>query len=500
MLRYPLSGLPWGSEETLMGRRRRLRRGHVVAAALLVVAGMATPLAAYGEGTWVSPAIVNGAASAPPACAAGMTCVRVDATDVLGPVDLVAQGLLFGVDDTTSQALVDALHPTSWRIAGAGQPFSVARSSGAAVTDILSDQWYNSHPGPNVQPPWDNWPAYATWLQQTVKATMAAGQIPDYWEVQNEPDGWYQSIPPESTDQALYQYQLATGIIRSIVPNAKIEGPSLLGFFDTPGQPTIDMTTFLAFVNAHNLPLDALSWHEVIGAAVDRNPDIVVTHVAQARFLLSKYPRLAHIPIFVNEYSSNATHLIPGWAVGWMAALEQAGVAEASRACWHEPDVFGNSIAECNEGGLDGLLQPGSGLPQDLYWVHAAYGSMTGDRVATTSTDPNVSAYATYDPTTGTIAVLVGRHASCTAAVRVDCTEPASATPPPEPVVVQIRTPRGWVAASVETSQIANTPGPQAPPVAVPAGVLPASQLDIPLGGSTGFVDGDAYGITVSNL
>jgi len=125
---------------------------------------------------------------------------------------------------------------------------------------------------------------------------------------------------------------------------------------------------------------------------------------------------------------------------------------------------------------------------------------MTGDRVATTSTDPNVSAYATYDPTTGTIAVLVGRHASCTAAVRVDCTEPASATPPPEPVVVQIRTPRGWVAASVETSQIANTPGPQAPPVAVPAGVLPASQLDIPLGGSTGFVDGDAYGITVSNL
>jgi hypothetical protein len=414
--------------------------------------------------------------------------VTVDATDPIGPVDLVAQGLLFGVDNTTVQSVVDALHPTNWRVSGTGETYDVARASGATITDVLSNLWYDTQ-GPVA--PWSNWARYAAWLRQVVTTAVQTGETPNYWEIQNEPDGWYGSIPPETTHQALYQYQLGATIIRSIDPTAKIEGPSLLGYFQQPGAPTLGMADFLSFVAKNNLPLDAVSWHEVIGTAVNQNPNVVIANVAAVRAELKQYPRLAHIPIFINEYSSNATHLIPGWAVGWISALEQAGVAEATRACWHQPDLSGKEMAECNEGGLDGLLQPGSGLPEDLYWVHWAYGQMAGQRIYSSSTDPNLSAYATYNALTGEIQILLGRHASCTAAVRVDCTEPASATPPPERVVVLVKTPAGWAAVDTSVLRIANTPGPMFP------SYLGDQTLPVPTSG--GFADGDAYALTVTN-
>jgi hypothetical protein len=466
----------------------------------LVAAGLVAPALPSGGSTWVSPAVTNGAAIAAPVCPTGSACVTIDATKALGPVDLVAQGLLFGVDSSSDPAIVNALRPTSWRVSGPGPTFTAARSSGAAVTDILSNLWYDTHGGAHPTAPWQNWSAYDTWLRQTVTAAVQSGQLPDYWEIQNEPDGWYQSIPPETTAQALHQYGLAATIIRSIDPTAKIEGPSLLGFFDTPGQPTLDMKSFLDYVSVNHLPLDAISWHEVIGSAVAHNPSVVIAHVAAARGLLSHYPSLAHLPVFINEYSGNDSHLIPGWAVGWIAAIEQAGVAEATRACWHEPDYLGQPIAECNEGGLDGLLQPGSGLPQDLYWVHWIYAQMTGTRIWTASSDRDISAYATYDAASGKIQVLLGRHASCTAAVRTDCTQPASATPSPKRVTVQVKTPRGWVEALVSSGRIANTPGPMLAPSPSVDGVFPASQVTVDVGGPSAVADGDAYGLTITNV
>jgi glycosyl hydrolase family 39 (putative alpha-L-iduronidase) len=461
-----------------------------------VVASLAvlTPLAAAGATGWVSPAIVSGAATGPPPCPAATACVNVDATRPVGSVDLVAQGLLFGVTDNSNQAVVNALHPASWRLAD-GPGYATARASGAVVTNILSDSWYNTY-GPGY-PPWEHWSAYASWLRQEVGNAVRNGPRPDYWEIQNEPDGQYEDIPAETTNQALFQYQLASTIIRSVDPTAKIEGPSLLGYFDTPGQPTIDMRTFLDFVNANNLPLDAVSWHEVVGPAVDHNPDAVIADVARARVLMSHYPRLAHLPIFINEYGANDSHLIPGWAVGWISALETAHVAQATRACWHEPDALGVSVAECNEGSLDGLLQPGSGLPQDLYWVHWAYGNMGGVRVATSSTDPAVSAYATFDAADNRVQVLVGRHASCTAAIRVDCHQPVAATPAPEQVAVRIRTPSGWAAASVTSLHIPNMPGPVVALTPVPVGTFVGDTFSVGIGG---FADGDAYALTGSEL
>jgi len=470
----------------------RIRRRRVLVGVVVLSAALTTPAAALVRTGWAPPTSPV-QATATPSCTAGSPCVTVDATRILGPVDLVAQGFLLGVAPSSDPATITALRPTSWRLAGDATNYAVARASGATVTEILSNQW------PGTQGPWDDWSGYAQWVRQTVTASISSGEVPDYWEIQNEPDSMIGNQPVETTAQALYQYQLASSVIRSVDPLAKIEGPSLLGYFDTPGQSTVDMATFLAFVNAHQLPLDALSWHEVIGPAVERSPAAVVSDVRRARALLSQYPAYAGVPIFINEYSPKDTHLIPGWAVGWMDSLEAAGVAEATVGCWHELDASARMISECAEGGLDGLLQPGSGQPQDLYWVHSAYAQMTGERVATSSTDPNISAYATYDAAAGTIQVLIGRHVSCTRAVRTECSQPASATPAPEPVTLRVKAPTGWTVLDASSQRIPNVPGPMASPPSTDHGLFLAPQISIPLAGGR-FADGDAYALKLTGL
>jgi hypothetical protein len=220
--------------------------------------------------------------------------------------------------------------------------------------------------------------------------------------------------------------------------------------------------------------------------------------VARARALMAQHPSLARLPIFINEYSAKETHLIPGWAIGWISSLESAGVAEAGLACWHEPDVQGRRVTECGDGSLDGLLQPGSGLPQSLYWVYRLYAQMPGLRVSTSASDAATTAYATYDERTGQIRVLIGRHAGCTATVRADCRQPSGATPPPEPVTLRIRAPGGWGAAVITTLRIPNVTGPLPAPVSSGGRIIPASALDVAIGGPSGFADGDGYAVTAA--
>jgi hypothetical protein len=474
----------------------RIRRRRVLGASILLSTALMAPATGLAGREWAPPAAPAQATSVP-ACTATTPCVTVDATHVLGPVDLVASGLLLGVDQSSDPALIDALRPASWRLAGDPENFAVARGTGATVTEMLSDQWPYANGGPSAPKPWDDWSAYAQWVRQTVTAKIASGELPDYWEVQNEPDGMRGTQPLETTAQALYQYQVASTVIRQVDPLAKIEGPSLLGYFDTPGQSTVDMTTFLAYVNAHHLPLDALSWHEVIGPTVEHDPNIVITHVRQARALLSQYPAYANIPIFINEYEPRNSHLIPGWEIAWINALESAGVAQAVTACWKEPETQGKVGSDCGGGGLDGMFQTDTGQPQALYWVHLAYAEMVGERVQASSTDPNISAYATYNAVSGSIQVLIGRHASCTPLVHPECTQPASATPGPEPVNLRVKLPWGWTAVEAFSQRIPNLRGPMSSPATVDNGLFLAPQISIPVSGPVGVTDGDAYAFTL---
>jgi len=449
------------------------------------------------------PVAALGQTSGPAGACASTVCLTVNSADTRGPATLIAQGFLHG-DDTTSSERVANLHPTSWVVGIDPTGFASARANGATTTLVLSDLWYQDGPLNPVIPPWRDFSAYASWVQQTVAGLVKSGQAPDYWEVQNEPDGAYGDFPPASIAQSLEQFKIAVQNIRAADPSAKIVGPGVISPFAANGR-GLDLQTFLRYVQANNLPLDAISWHEVgdvswhIGG--DPQPNGMVSHVAAIRAFLAPYPRLEALPIFINEYSAAPNHLIPGWGVGWIAAAEASGVAEATRSCWHEDDSQGKMVADCYDGSLDGLFQPGSGDPQDLYWVDRFYAEMTGLRLASSSTDGTVSVFSTLDSSSNTLRVLVGRHVSCTAAVRTECDEPVSDTPGPVPTTLQIALPASYSSAVVTVTRIGNVVGPMYPTIITAATLMSGSTLNIPIGTTTGgLADGDAYSVTLRLL
>jgi hypothetical protein len=124
--------------------------------------------------------------------------------------------------------------------------------------------------------------------------------------------------------------------------------------------------------------------------------------------------------------------------VGWIANLEAANVDQANRTCWAVFDQ-GPVHLECQNGELDGLLRA-DGSTQAVYWVHKAYAAMTGTRLASGSTEPLMSVFATQ-PAPGQAQVMVGRHASCTPEVNAYCRQPTAPSAPPAPVTVAVRLP-----------------------------------------------------------
>jgi hypothetical protein len=429
--------------------------------------------------------------------------VSVVGTEILGPESHVAQGFNHGTDASTNPALVDALQARQWMLDSNGSDAVAAASARASVSYMLDTAWDNSTAATNngnPVPPWQDLSGFAAFVKSEVSSIESNHQQVDYWQIQNEPDGDVGGQRATPT-QALDVFQAGVDAVRSVDSAARIVGPALAAYNDQPAMSTtLDMVTFLNYVVAHNIRLEAVSWHEVGAAAnaVDLSPDpqSVVTHVQSLRRLLAARPSLGQPAIFINEYASAAEHLIPGWDVAWIGALEAAGVTQANRSCWHQMDGSGHLVGECNKGSLDGLFIPGTGLPEAGYQVHLAYAKMLGSRVAASSTDAAVTAVATRDDRAQTMTALLGRHQSCTAAVRVDCTQPASATPPPEDVQVTVAVP--WTARNfhVTLQRIPNQPGAVAAPVTVLQTTVPGPgpvSLTVP-----GFADGDAYVVAVT--
>jgi hypothetical protein len=162
-----------------------------------------------------------------PPCLAGTICVDVNAARAEGPVGLVAEGFLHGVDGSTDPNLVAPLHPRSWQIGNTEAAYGMAQAQGAVITDILSDAWYQATYTPargTGEPPWSDWSAYSRWVQLYVRSTLADHHV-DYWDIQNEPDAPIGGAQP-TVDQVLEEFSVAAQAIRSVDPSARIMGPS----------------------------------------------------------------------------------------------------------------------------------------------------------------------------------------------------------------------------------------------------------------------------------
>lgn len=484
---------------------KRVLVARAVAGAGAAVACLVAAASPGGVAATAAARPVAGATFAPLACPLDSQCVEVHADQLRGPARFVAQGFNDGVETTDNSSALPALRPQWWVAIPGSTAYTEARNAGAVTTAALGDAWFNATYSPargGPVAPWNDLAAYGQWVRSYVASQLANGVRPNYWEIYNEPDGRFAGAT-RTPAQALAEFAVAATAVRQVDPTAKIIGPSISAYNDRPSA-TLDLATFLRFASDHNIKLDAVAWHEVGARASPLystpDPQSVLVHVAQVRQMIKSLPKLGHPQIFINEYGSAAQHAIPGWTVGWIAALEQANVDEANRACWHSLNVYGQLKSECSEGALDGLIIGGSStLPQAVYSVHRAYAGMTGQRVVTSSTDGNnVSAFATRDDSAGTVKVLIGRHQSCTPAIRVDCHQPTGATPDPVNVTLQIDVPWAATPATLEVDRIANTTGVVLAPQPISLQLVNPGQGPIDLT-IPGFADGDAYVVTLTS-
>ncbi|HVA07198.1 MAG TPA: hypothetical protein VNG12_10710 [Acidimicrobiales bacterium] len=448
-------------------------------------------------------------------------CVGIDAASSRGPANHAAAGLLGslspqGRDPSDAKALGTSIFRSSpgayanntydWT------NYGVATAAGAQTIVMLDALWKVDHH--DVAPtPWSNWPAYSQWMKSTVSSLLASGKPIDYWDVYNEPggtNGYYGSAAYASQTPALLlqQFLVAYQAIKAVDPWAQVIGPDLEYWSDYPGQygpgaHTFDMVTFLNFAAANNIKLGALTWHEIVdnlGPNPEENsllPSTIDDHVSQARALVAARPSLGNPKIFVTEYGMPEIQKIPGWDVGYLSALTNAGVDEASRACWN---------GDCGKPDLDGLLSANGKSPLPAYYDRLVYASMSGKMVATTSTSDTVTVLGSYDPSSRTITGLVGRGASCAQSLQGGCPSAGPGSSPGSPVGVNITVTVPWNAGAVQIALTRVSGSLAMVPAGAPHQVFTGERItpDGPGKGSItisipNFNDGDAYGLRISH-
>src|SRR5579875_3314832 len=398
-----------------------------------------------------------------------LACLTVDARSLTTSFGRWADGFIVPWGSQSGAGVLPSLAPSQWRtnrsVLGSTPPAGFRALQGAAITDVISDDWEAAHNvGGYAQTPWSNWSAYSRFVYDDVEQVEALGRQEGfdvtYWEVQNEPFGGYyysdSANPPASETVANFeeQFLVAYQAIKNADPSAQVIGPSLIAFEPAQG---IDMATFLAFCAANGIQLGAVTFHDnnyfpLPGSyAADgqpAQPGEVDADVAQLRQMIASLPALGHPAVLVNEYGDPYTSQLPGWAVGRIAALDAAGVAGANRSCWND----------CTPSALDGLLTPDGSQALPDYWVYNFYASMQGSSVAVSSTYTDVTGLATVDPT-GTVRILVGRHQACTRAISPYCP-----SYPAQAATVRVEMPGG---TSAQVTQ-----------AAIPMGSTASSPLD----------------------
>jgi hypothetical protein len=429
-----------------------------------------------------------------PACpAVSGTCVHVNAKAPTRAATGAGLGLTHGFTAETDPYKVTDIGIRHWRIPALdAERWWYADLLGATTTAILSDVWANwyTRPDGRVQSPWADWGAYRAWVTAVAGWHAQNGVLPDQWEVQNEP-GVHVFDPafPPTTDLLVEQHRIAAEAIRSVIPGAKVVGPAVSPVLF--GHGVEDIQAFTAKAAAAGLQLDALVWHENVGASAstDGGPHAVLQHIADAREAMAA-AGMSNLPIDITEFAAPYEQLQPGSIVGYFSAFARGGVRYAGTACWFRPNAAGQLADSCfaKPGTLDGLLLNDGKTPTDAWWTYKAYNQLStaGARFVPTSVDdPATSAVATVDGTP--VRTLVGRHTGCTAA---DGPCPTGTTPGgKENVTVRMTTPTAgsW---DIVVSKIASNGGASSGPTVLKRLTVSAGTSAISIGAYS-LADGD---------
>lgn len=430
-------------------------------------------------------------------------CVVVDSADQLGAEQHPGAGLLSGTVPINNK-WVGALDLQHWRIQG-GNPTQYKQAAAVVgdtdIIESLSDAWLASnHVGTAAVDPWSDWQKYKNFIARVVKNAVDAGRDP-IWEIQNEPENYpYSTSQPPTRALVEQEYLKAYKAIKGVDPDARVIGPSIDWQYESSTSPWyIDLKSFIPFAAANGMQLYAIAWHDNYDTldqnpvSYDEMPETLRDQAETVRELIAENPGIGTPLLFADENSSAAGQFIPGFAAGYVAAEDRAGIDEANRSCWQYP---GGGVANvCNAPNLDELLNA-DGVPNPSYWTMVDYATMTGDRVESESNDTDLSSLAVTSDT-GTTRVLLGRHQTCSRATTGAsyCAGPASA-PVPVPTTVQVTLPGDATSASVSVQEIPDSISDEKTAPATTTSTVPVTNgiasVAIPA-----FGDGEAYFLTV---
>jgi hypothetical protein len=482
--------------------------------------------------------VTSNQVTVPWGCATAQVCVSVNGNTPGGAALHRAAGLLLGLNNSSPASLVAPLNIQYWRT-DVGPP--VCNTAGcigyaaynnvkrvdptATITEVLSDNWYDTtyvanrecpshnamlcglfkYPQPygGAAMPWSNWSAFDQLTTSVVQSVESSGATVSWWDLINEPpaqtgqnDKYFDGVDSATlTASDIEQWLLhAYDDVKAADPNAKVVCPSFEQYNDYPGESPpynqlLDFSTFLAFAAANNIDCSAFSWHEInfVGSQTDYNmqPQTIQDHVARFRALLQSYPQFAGAQIFITEYLPNIAlsgsqyyETMPGWNIGDIAAIEAAGVNQSMHTCVE--------LAGCSDQ-LDDLFVLTNGVagPSDTYWPYWFYAQMNGNTVPVTSSQQEISGFATLNAQTSTIMMLLGRHD----------VEGKDGIPPTESTTITVDVPWSTPSVTVTSQPFADTGGVNGePPIAtstVPV-VGGVATITIPAFGSE-----NGYGLTV---
>jgi len=271
-----------------------------------------------------------------------------------------------------------------------------AKAIGATLLVLVHDIW-----GADAVckvPRWPgnggDWTEYTSFMTQLITDMKANGMTgPDVrWELWNEPD--YSGFWGGTQAQWLEMWKRGYQQVRSAIPSAIIEGPSLAsgigGWFNA----------FLDYTKANNVVPDYMGWHEAGGGGDPLND-------AKNARLASSSRGMNASNLDISEYGSGSEQN-PGHSAWFIARLERADV-DGLRSNW---------------GGGSGLYSTMAGLvtsswqPNAQWWIYKRYADQTGLRTSVTP-GAQVDAVAYQDANQARAIIVAGNRGGTTGPVNV---------------------------------------------------------------------------------
>ncbi|KAL2869553.1 glycoside hydrolase superfamily [Aspergillus lucknowensis] len=270
--------------------------------------------------------------------------------------------------------------------------YRTTRKYGGDFILLPHDLWgSDGGAGANALYPGDNgdWTETENFLHRLIddlKANdMLEGLVIDIW---NEPD--LDIFWARSWEQYLDYYVRANNIIRELLPETLISGPSAA---NSPSLDNEKWEAWAAKIAENDAVPDIYSWHQI--GSWEREPD---TTIPDLNTLLENHG-LPQRPVDVNEYAA-VEEQNPANSVFYLSQLERHDI-RGLRANWGS----GNGLHD-NMGNL--IWNGGSGyFPNGEWQLYKYYASMTGDRVATTASEDRLfDVFATK--TNDTVKIIAG--------------------------------------------------------------------------------------------